>query len=144
MKVVWNKKTKMFQFFYAFGYRLTQGIYKIWKFQEIVNKQEKKKFYVFKVKNSCENSWNGKNPKVSQLINYFSRYHVNQLQKRNFWEIAFKDIHSRILDEKLLTLRKKFIQQNVFCCLDKTFCLSKKIWLIYQNVFLAQQKNFVS
>ena len=32
----------MIQFFYAFGYRLTQGICKICKFQEIVNKQEKK------------------------------------------------------------------------------------------------------
>ena len=42
MKVIWNKKTKMIQFFYAFGYRLTQGICKIWKFQEIVNKEKKK------------------------------------------------------------------------------------------------------
>ena len=32
----------MIQFFYSVGYRLTQGICKILKFQEIVNKQEKK------------------------------------------------------------------------------------------------------
>ena len=46
MKVVWNKKTKMIQFVYAFGYRLTQGICKNLKFQEIVNKK-KKKFLCF-------------------------------------------------------------------------------------------------
>ena len=36
------------------------------------------------------------------------------------------------------TLRKKFIQQNFFCCPDKMFCWNnKRILLIWQNCFLS-------